>query len=448
MDTTSILVVGDDPAVHKQAQAALVAEGMGPVASLPDGDELDLYLAEHACALVMLDLDPRTEQGVRMIGDITSRHPKVSVVAVSGADEVATAVSCIHQGAYDYLVKPLVPRAVASVVRRALGLRRQRLAPLAPRAGSDAAFADIVTADPAMRAVFAYLHSVATTGQPVLIVGETGTGKDLVARAVHQLSGRSGSFVAVNMGGMDDTMFADTLFGHRRGAFTGASDLRPGLVLGASGGTLFLDEIGDLNPVSQVKLLRLLQDGDYYPLGCDQPKVSTARVVAATSADLGRLKTGGRFRKDLFYRLNAHLVELPPLRERRGDLPLLLRHFTDRATGEMGRPPLVIDDALPGLLATYPFPGNIRELRSLVYDAVCRSAPGGPLCLDPFRRAVGRARESDEASSLRFPAVLPSYAQMKELLVCEALRRAQGNQALAAERLGISRQALNKRLRK
>jgi DNA-binding NtrC family response regulator len=448
MDAASILVVGDDPVTYKQTQSALAAEGMGPVATLRDGSELDLYLTEHACALVMLDLDPRTEQGVRLIGDITASHPEVTIVAVSNADEAATAMSCIHQGAYDYLVKPLVPRTVASVARRALGLQRQRAAPSATRAGAEGAFADIVTADPAMRAVFAYLRSVATTGQPVLIVGETGTGKDLVARAVHQLSGRSGAFVAVNMGGMDDTMFADTLFGHRRGAFTGAADLRPGLVLGASAGTLFLDEIGDLSPVSQVKLLRLLQDGDYYPLGCDQPKYSTARVVAATSADLGRLKAGGRFRKDLFYRLNAHLVELPPLRDRRGDLPLLLRHFTDRAATEMGRPQIVIDDGIVDLLSAYPFPGNIRELRSLVYDAVCRTAPGEPLFAEPFRKAANRARESDEASSLRFPAVLPSYANMKELLIAEALRRAQGNQALAAERLGISRQALNKRLRK
>src|ERR1043165_7277943 len=198
-----------------------------PIASLRCGDNVNDYLSEHHCDLVMLDLGVETASGVKLIIDITASHPGVAVVAVSRTNEAATALSCIHGGAYDSLGKPLRPHQVASVARRALGLERQRHAPGAMRAGSPMAFQGIITRDPAMQAVFAYVQAVARSGQPVLIMGETGTGKDLIARAVHDLSGRAGAFVPVNTAGMDDTMLSDSLFGHRRGAFTGATDLRP-----------------------------------------------------------------------------------------------------------------------------------------------------------------------------------------------------------------------------
>jgi DNA-binding NtrC family response regulator len=449
MSPPAVLIVAEDTEIQARTQAVLAGEGIGPVTSLRCRESLTDYLSEHPIDLVLLDLGAEPQSGIELIGDITASHPAVAVVAVSGTDETATTMSCLQRGAYDCLVKPLVPHQVASVARRALGLQRQRQAPTNARLGHGTAFRGIITQDPAMQAVFAYVQAVARSGQPVLITGETGTGKDLIARAIHDLSGRDGAFVPMNTAGMDDTMLSDSLFGHRRGAFTGATDVRPGLVLSASAGTLFLDEIGDLSAVSQVKLLRLLQDGDYYPLGSDLPKKSTARIIAATSADLDDLQHRGLFRKDLFYRLKAHLIDLPPLRARVGDLPLLLQHFTRLAANDLGRASCIITDDLVALLADHSFPGNVRELRSLVYDAVCRTPDGEPLSTIPFRAAIRNSHTADTAThSVTFPPVLPTVAEMQDLLVKEALRRARGNQAQAATMLGITRQALNKRLRR
>jgi DNA-binding NtrC family response regulator len=401
---------------------------------------------------VVLDLCMPGIDGCKLITEIISAHPQVTVVVISGKNEIETAVTCIQRGAYDYLVKPIRPERLLSAARHALGLTRMRTFPVSrekqPAANADSAFSDIITRDPSMRVIFQYLSSVAATGQPVLITGETGTGKDMIARAVHVLSRRNGKYLAINVGGCDDQMFSDCLFGHRRGAFTGASDQRMGMVLGATAGTLFLDEIGDLSLVSQVKLLRLLQDGEYYPIGSDAPKYSSARVVVATSVDLRAAMDNGAFRRDLFYRLNTHHVHLPPLRERRGDVPLLIEHFLDQATTDYQRAKPALSAELPKLLANYPFPGNIRELRSLVYDAFTRSQD--TLSLVPFHRALREAeegRQGDDDERLTFSTRLPTLKRAHEQLVEEALRRANGNQAQAANLLGITRQALNKRLR-
>jgi transcriptional regulator with PAS, ATPase and Fis domain len=199
------------------------------------------------------------------------------------------------------------------------------------------AFAEIVTQHPSLFAIFRYLEAIAGSPQPVLITGETGTGKELMARALHRLSG-PGELVAVNLAGLDDTMFSDTLFGHTRGAFTGADRPREGLIASAAAGTIFLDEIGDLAPASQVKLLRLLQDGSFYQLGADRPRRSHARVLVATYTDVVQAVGAGRFRKDLYYRLRTHHVHLPPLRQRKGDIPLLVDRFV-----EEGRSPAAQD---------------------------------------------------------------------------------------------------------
>ena len=283
----------------------------------------------------------------------------------------------------------------------------------------------------------------------MLITGETGTGKELVARAIHDASGCSGVFMPVNIAGFDDVMFSDTLFGHRKGSFTGAEQDRPGLVEMAAGGTLFLDEIGDLSVQSQVKLLRLLDEEEYFPLGWDVPRKSHARIVVATNRQLEAEVGAGRFRKDLFYRLKTHWIHLPPLRERKGDLPLLIDHFLRQAAEELQKPrPSVPDEILP-LLGTYDFPGNVRELRSLLFDALSRHR-GGILSLGPIRRAIGPAQPLPQAGpsglEIAYPERLPTLKQSARLLVAEAMKRAGGNQSVAARLLGISQQALSKRL--
>jgi DNA-binding NtrC family response regulator len=447
-----ILVVDDDEDSLSLSSRILRHDGFSSVSTLTSGAAMTHFLGTHPCSLVLLDLGlPDSDE--RLLERVVNGYPNTSVVVVSGRNEIDTAVRCVRRGAYDYVLKPFAPSRLVEATRGALGRGgRPTLAQLATRrsptrAEAEQAFADLVTDDAQMRKIFEYLRVIAPTGQPVLISGATGTGKDLIARAVHRLSGRRGDFVAVNVAGYDDAMFSDGLFGHRKGAFTGATEPRPGMVLRASGGTLFLDEIGDLAIASQVKLLRLLQDGDYFPLGCDQPKVSTARIVAATSQDLAALQEHGAFRSDLFYRLNTHHVRIPSLRERAGDIPVLLDHFVAEAARHFNRRRVRASAQLNASLRSYHFPGNVRELRSLVFDSFARTS-GETLDPGPFELAMRRADRADRAASpVTFADALPTLRQVQDLLVDEALRRTNGNQARAAAMLGVTRQAMNKRVR-
>jgi two-component system, NtrC family, nitrogen regulation response regulator GlnG len=316
------------------------------------------------------------------------------------------------------------------------------------------AFAEIITRDQAMLAMFRYAEAIARSTHPVLITGETGTGKELVARALHRLSGRWGEFVAVNVAGLDDAMFSDTLFGHTKGSYTGADRPRDGLIASAAEGTLFLDEIGDLTVASQVKLLRLLQDGSFYPLGADRPRQSRARVVVATNCEVVQAVRARTFRQDLYYRLRTHQLTLPPLRKRTEDLPLLLTHFLKKAARTFGKPAPIVPLALHQLLNSYDFPGNVRELEAMVVDAIARHR-GATLSLQSFKDAISGNRPPETGpradGTLRslvdsFPKQLPNFREAEEALLSEALRRADGNQGVAAAILGISRQAINQRL--
>ena len=308
-----------------------------------------------------------------------------------------------------------------------------------------------------MRSVFQYVEAISISPQPVLITGETGVGKEMIAKAVHNLSNRKGEFVPVNVAGLDENVFTDTLFGHKKGAFTGADSARIGLVEQASGGTLFLDEIGDLSSDLQVKLLRLLQEGEYFPLGSDVTKRSDARVVVATNQELQMLQESGKFRKDLYYRLCAHNVHIPPLRERREDLPLLVEHFLEKSSVALGKKKPTPPNELLILLSSYHFPGNIRELEAMIWDAVSYHKLG-KLSLDAFKTHITNTQPSIEADFklplqnengiISFSEQLPTLKQAEHLLISEALKRSDGNQAIAALNLGITRQALNRRLKR
>lgn len=308
-----------------------------------------------------------------------------------------------------------------------------------------------------MHSIFQYLESIAQSRQPILLTGETGVGKELFAQAIHSLSGVTGQWVVVNVAGLDDVMFSDTLFGHARGAFTGADRSRRGLIETAADGTLFLDEIGDLPQPSQVKLLRLLQNGEYMPLGEDLPRYSKAHLVAATNQDLWILQRKGRFRKDLNFRLRTHHVHLPPLRERIDDIPPLVDHFLAEAAQELKKRKPTPPKELYTLLQTHTFPGNVRELRSMVFDAVSRHR-AKVLSLDVFKEHMDRdgsggseapkaVADLDEAAPFRGFQELPSIKETTRMLVAEAMRRANGNQSIAARMLGISQPALSKRLK-
>jgi len=315
--------------------------------------------------------------------------------------------------------------------------------------------AGIITGNKDMFSVFEYIHSTAPSSQPILITGETGTGKELVAKSIHKASKVKGEMVTVNAAGLDDNVFSDTLFGHIKGAFTGADRPRRGLIEKANFGTLFLDEIGDLTSMSQVKLLRLLQEGEYLPIGQDESKHSSARILTATNVNLWLLEGQGRFRKDLNYRLRTHHINIPPLRDRLDDLPLLVNHFLKKAAKSLNKKKPTAPKELISLLSTYSFPGNIRELEAMIFDAVSRhterilSLHTFKSHMDRVRKAEKRNRKKDENGhlSVAFPEELPTIKEATKILVDEAMKRASGNQTIAAKMLGISRQALGKRLR-
>ena len=458
-----VLVVDDEESALRSTERMLRWSGMNNVLSCSDSRAVMGIIEGEDIGVVLLDLTMPHISGEELLVELKAEFPWVPVIIVTGADEVTTAVQCMQSGAFDYMVKPVERSRLLSGVRRAVELREleRENSQLRKRLFSDAlehpdAFGNIVTRDAAMLSVFRYVETVAPTPRPVLVTGETGVGKELIGRALHTLSGRKGSFVAVNAAGVDDNVFSDTLFGHVRGAFTGAAQRRAGLIEQAAGGTLFLDEIADLPPVSQIKLLRLVQEREYLPLGSDIPKHADARIIAATNRDLDMLQGTGMFRRDLYHRLQTHRIHIPPLRERKGDIPLLVDHFLRQAAESLGkrtpRPP----DEIGALLASYHFPGNIRELEAMVFDAVSKHT-ARMLSLDSFRERIGQQRgmilpepEGAACAAARPFAQFESIPTLQEgtrLLIAEAMRRANGNQRAAAALLGISRTALNKRLR-
>jgi len=331
---TTILVVEDERYVRASLTAYLDDMGYRVLEAENGRIALELFRSRHP-DIVMTDLRMPVMDGFALVEAIAAESEYTPIVVVSGVGVLDEAVRAMRLGAWDYISKPIMNFEELQIMlegcleraRTKLELERLRRHLSDGTLDDETVFGSIITKSARMRAIFLYLESVAPSRQPVMISGETGTGKELIARAVHTLSGVSGPFVAINLAGLDDTMFSDTLFGHLRGAFTGADRVREGLIHQAAGGTLFLDEIGDLSPGSQVKLLRLLQEGEYLPLGADKVQRSSARIVAATHADLKSRMENGTFRPDLYYRLCSHRVELPPLRDRPEDLPLLTAHF-------------------------------------------------------------------------------------------------------------------------
>jgi DNA-binding NtrC family response regulator len=457
-----VLLVDDEPAWLRSLRLTLErSAGITNITTCQDSRMVMELLEQNEIGLVLLDLNMPHLGGDQLIGMIAERHPEIAVIVISGMNQIESAVNCIKQGAFDYFVKTVEEdRLVSGVLRaiRMLELERQNREMSSRMQSGElkcpAAFAGIVTADRAMHAIFSYIEAVALSTEPLLILGESGVGKEQIARAAHTLSGCRGQLVSVNVAGLDDVVFADTLFGHTRGAFTGADQPRRGMIEEAADGTLFLDEIGDLSIASQVKLLRLLQEGEYFPLGSDRPKRLKARIVVATHQNLSLKQESGSFRRDLYYRLCTHMVHLPPLRERKGDLPPLLDHFLEEAARTLGKKKPTPPRELLQLLATYSFPGNIRELKALVFNAVSVHRDR-VLSMDTFLKTVMRPETKQNPSTLPGPESnlfaglerLPTFGEAAELLVEEAMSRANGNQTIAARLLGISQPALSKRLK-
>ena len=462
------MLVDDQADILTSFRLTLATAGVTNIIVEQDSRKVMETIEAREIELLVLDLTMPHVPGDEILRQVNHDFPQIPVIIITGTSEMDTAIGCMRLGASDYIVKPVEPTRLVTSVKQAIELREMKreissfgqvLAgePLS----QPEAFGEIVTRSPAMHAIFNYLEMVSATPRPILINGETGAGKELIARSIHNLSGRTGQFISINAAGLDDTLFTDTLFGHEKGAFTGAEQQRAGLIEQAAGGTLFLDEIGDLEIASQIKLLRLLQEGDYFPLGSDIPKRSDARVVVATHHDLVAMQTEGKFRKDLYYRLSTHKLQIPSLRQRMDDLPLLLDHFIDEAAETLGIKKPTPPPELATLLSTYHFPGNIRELQGMVFDAVAQHT-GGTLSTRSFRQALSERRqgeppevEAGNSSGEAGPALgitgtnrFPTLQEAEQFVINEAMKRADGNQIIASEMLGLTRSALQRRLKR
>lgn len=475
---TRVMLVDDEQSELDGYQFLLQAMGVKHITQVNDSREVLPMMEKDPDCVVFLDLTMPHKSGQEVLDEIRSSYPETPVIICTANSDIETAVACLKKGAHDYLVKPINMNSFGSALRNAFeicALRNELMTlkglPNQRKLSHPHCFEKIVTQDPVMLSLFRYVESIASSGQPVLILGETGTGKELMARAIHDVSRYPGKFVVVDVSGLDDTLFSDTLFGHEKGAYTGADQNRKGLIEKAEEGTLFLDEIGDLNRVSQIKLLRLLQEGTYYSLGSDHPRQCKARIITAANKKLNTFSDqDDGFRMDLYYRLSTHLLQIPPLRERKGDIALLADHLKDQAAERMGKAIFRISDRALHALEGYPFPGNVRELKSYIYDAVARcdsdtlseaiimerlnlvaSTPweGGPP-MAPHGTDGSSFRGTPETKPIieQLMGRFPSLSEMTEYVVAAALERTDGNQSQAAGLLGISKQALSKRLQK
>ncbi len=459
-----VLLIDDEPKILFSYSLILKSVGIGNIMTIEDSRKVIPLLEKKQVAVIVLDLVMPHISGTELLARIKSEFPYIPVIVMTATNEIEKAVDCMKEGATDYLVKPVEENRFVSSIQKALEVGRLqdeivslRKHLLSDKLENEEAFQSIITKSKSMYAIFHYIEAVARSHRPVFITGETGVGKELIARAVHTASGLDGEHIAINVAGLDDTMFSDTLFGHKKGAFTGADRDREGVIVRAAGGTLLLDEIGDLSMSSQVKLLRLLEERIYYPLGSDLPEKSDARIIACSNHDIEKQIQEGRFRKDLYYRLCAHHVHIPPLRERPEDIPLLLDHFLDDASSSLKKHKPEITTELISVLSGYQFPGNIRELQAMVHDAVAQ-CKGQKLSIDNFKgvkRKKGSlevksslpARNSDVSLSDIFGR-FPTIKEIEEYVINEALNNANGKQGPAAALLGITRQALNQRLKK
>lgn len=457
-----IVVVDDDINVLTSYRVALGSFDMENVVCCEDSRKALEVIEARQPDLVLLDLMMPHITGEELLDELSSRYPDIPIIITTGINEIKKAVECIHRGAFDYLVKPVDVDRLELSIRKALDVRmlREENRNLANRLlkgqlENPEVFSSMITRSSSMLSIFQYCEAIGRSTHPVLITGETGVGKELIAKALHDISGRKGRFVPVNMAGLDDQMVNDTLFGHKKGSFTGADSERKGLIEQAAGGSLFLDEIGDLKQASQVKLLRVLQEREFYPIGSDTPASTDTRFIFATHADLDKMQREGNFRQDLFYRLRIHHIHVPPLRERREDIQHLFEHFLEIAARELKKNTPHYPQELMNLLENHSFPGNVRELQSVVYEAVSRHT-SKTLSTRVFREWINERRDSrgnagnrdGEENWISTLEVLPTLKESNTTLVREAMRRTGNNQRAAAELLGISHQALNKRLKK
>jgi DNA-binding NtrC family response regulator/CHASE2 domain-containing sensor protein len=455
-----IIIVEDEKEILLSYKDALESKGVNNILLFSESSKVLSFLLEHQASLIILDTTIPDFSGEELILEIRNRFPDIPVIMASGITDIETALRCIGFGAYDYLIKPVEIEKLTSLINHCIELRlyKDELISMSsklknPGIINTSAFSHIITQNEKIHALFHYSEAVAPGPKPLLIMGESGVGKELFAEAIHKASGRTGRFVCENIGGLDDTMISDTLFGHIKGAFTGAEKERKGLLEEAACGTLFLDEIGDMPIKTQVKLLRLIEKNEYRQLGSDTIKRTDARIICATNRNIEKMVEKETFRHDLFRRF-IHNITIPPLRQRWDDLPLLVEHFIKKYSGK--RKPSVPDE-LYGYLKIYNFPGNVRELETMVVNAL-RLNKGNTLSLTTFKEYINEKRSGkgipkeeeiiEQERHITVKGKFPTLKEVEERFIEMAIEKADGMQTIASQLLGITPSNLSKKLKK
>ncbi|MBD0372171.1 MAG: sigma-54-dependent Fis family transcriptional regulator [Pyrinomonadaceae bacterium] len=449
MNTPLILVAEDEELMRAILVRLLEGAGYRAVAVQSAEEALERFAAEDV-ALTLTDIRMVGMDGLMLLDRIKDIDPDALVLVMTAYSSVDSAVAALRKGAYDYITKPFVNEDLLQSVKNALRQRDLFRENRALRRELDRrySFSEIIGTSPALQSVFRLVEKVAGTNTNILIEGESGTGKELIARAIHHNSPRSERpFVAVNCGALPEGLLESELFGHTKGAFTGAVANKPGLFRSGDGGTVFLDEVAEITPAMQVRLLRALQEHEVTPLGSSAPVQFDARIICATNRDLEREVTEGRFREDLFYRLNVIEIHLPPLRERREDIPLLVRSFISRTAHAQAAVEKPIAPAAMSALINYSWPGNVRELQNAIERAFTLS--GDEIDLESL---PPRVRESDAALGqipIRDPDGLrPTLAEVERRYIFETLAAVNQDKARAANILGIDLSTLYRKLKR
>ncbi len=443
-----ILIVDDDPSFRRVVDYTLKEAGYETTLAV-NGKQAREKFDEDDCAAVITDMLMPEIGGLELLRQLGAIAPEVPVIVVTAHAAVDDAVDAMREGAFDYIAKPINREELKLVLARALEVKalvreNRRLRQVV----SDRLdFGNMVGSAPKMQSVLEVAAQAAQVDSTILLLGESGTGKELLAKAIHVNGPRKkGPFIAVNCGAIPATLLESELFGHRRGAFTGAVSDQRGKVEAASGGTLFLDEVGDIEPAIQVKLLRLLQEKEIEKLGEGKPTKVDARILAATNRDLGALVKSGDFREDLYYRLAVIPIELPPLRERATDVPVLADHFLDKYARKFGKK-LELDRSVFPILERYPWPGNIRELENLM-ERLAALHPAGTVLPEDLPESFRSGASTVGEVVVQIPAEGLDLQKLEEGLIKEALERNDWNQTRAAKFLGLTRNTLIYRMQK
>ncbi|AMV26439.1 Transcriptional regulatory protein ZraR [Gemmata sp. SH-PL17] len=447
-----ILVVDDEVELMRALCESLTDEGF-EVQGLSDPALAPDALRENECDVLLSDLMMPGTDGIQLLRKCLEIDPHLVGVIMTGQGTIQTAVEAMKAGAFDYILKPFRLQQVMPVLDRALEVRRLRvenirLRRFVQRLTFESERYRIVGSSPAVRKIVQMIEKVAPTNAGVLVRGPSGTGKELIARAIHGNSARRDKpLVTVNCATLQESLLESELFGHERGAFTGADRTKPGLFEVAEGGTLFVDEVAEMAPALQAKLLRVLEDGHYRRVGSTQEKRADVRVIAATNKPLEAEQAAGRFREDLFFRLNVISITLPPLKERREDIPELIAHFLH--TRQVGRGLMTVDPTARAALCSYDWPGNIRELANVLERAQIL-AEGTTITPDDLPETVLASRAAVPGAEPQPPvATSPDdLDRMERYHVADVLRRHGGNKVQAAKALGVSRRTLYRLIEK